>query len=217
MTPPQPEHDSAHCLLGNTEGRRDISLQFAVSRALPDLGRGLRGYLAVPSVATLLRACRPPAIAGFVVPFDIDTVDCGSVGTLAHIGEEVDEVVAPTAAYTDASTAVVLERRIIGVRAARDHRGPCLVRATLVEPMPSADASATSGVPTEQVVIADCHVTSANTAADPSAMTSRFGVCAGDDSQSTKRTSGVYGVHRLHMRMHIAAVSTPFSQREQET
>jgi hypothetical protein len=75
------------------------------------------------AIAGLRLRSRPAAVAGFVVPIVVDTVERHSGGALAHIGEEVFEV-APPFAERDASSAIPLELSCFRVGAALPHVDP---------------------------------------------------------------------------------------------
>jgi hypothetical protein len=63
----------------------------------------------------------PSAVAGFIPTFVIDTVDgMIFVGPLTDMGQECLKVVSPFVANSDATPAIVFERRLVGVCAPRD-------------------------------------------------------------------------------------------------
>ena len=74
-------------------------------------------------VFVLLRACRPPAIAGKISSIVVDAVDAASGRSLVHVGQKVYKLAPPSADF-DATSTIVWVTRHIFVGAASDHSRP---------------------------------------------------------------------------------------------
>lgn len=67
----------------------------------------MRDEVVVPLVSPLFLAGGPSAIAGFVVPVHVDSLDGCSFGTIPHVGDEVLELLPPFADGDSAPTVVL--------------------------------------------------------------------------------------------------------------
>lgn len=80
----------------------------------------------ISSVARLLFPCGPPTIGRFVIPIVVDAIDRGSIGSFAHISEEIDEAILTHPAITHGNTTatIVLISNGLGITAPTKHRLP---------------------------------------------------------------------------------------------
>ena len=84
-------------------------------------------YSHVAPIESLILPRTPSAIFGRIVSIIVRSVNRESLRTLAHVFDESGETVAPSLAYRDASSAVIFERLIFGIKAALFHVDPYCV------------------------------------------------------------------------------------------
>ena len=97
------------------------------------LGVGFQGHAralilnryAVPPVSGLLKRSGPAAVAGFVVPIDVNAIQRRSCWSRTHVSEECRKVVLPLLMHADASRAVRGVLRVVGIVATRLGVVPC--------------------------------------------------------------------------------------------
>lgn len=86
----------------------------------------VRQIATVAAVLHLLLVCSPSAVARFVVPVVVDTVEFETSRCFAHVGKEVLEGV-PSFAHLDAPPSVVYKSRMSRVETSTTHCSPYLV------------------------------------------------------------------------------------------
>lgn len=80
------------------------------------------------TVVSLLFACRPYAIAGFVMAVVVLTLNCFAGCRVLHVGKKVFKTFAPTFAYPYSATPVVFVSCVISVITTVFHHGPNAVK-----------------------------------------------------------------------------------------
>jgi hypothetical protein len=90
-----------------------------------------------PLVSLALGVCDPSAIAGFVIPINVNAVQHVAIRSRSHIGNELMEAI-PALANRDAPPAVVFPRLRVGIAATAAHVLPdCVERMRILKWHPS--------------------------------------------------------------------------------
>lgn len=85
--------------------------------------------MALAPIVNLLKACRPPAVARFVVSVVVDAINLKTRWAFSHVFQKRCERETPPLANPNAATAVVFEGFIGRVVAAANHIHPAIVGA----------------------------------------------------------------------------------------